>query len=187
MKNLYCTLTLFFISMIAFSQEVKLQIITKQNDTIKDYGISKSYSNSNTMVYELEGKLVVYNDNGDKKEFNPSEIKSFSFINNDKLVEFINIEDKVLGLIMYSNKLKLVKVIKHAYTPVNIYIILRPNNGKTSYMEAMGLSRLISKKVITREITDCPSVIEKVENSELRINGEEGVLEMVKYYESTCF
>jgi hypothetical protein len=54
-------------------------------------------------------------------------------------------------------------------------------------MEAMGLSRLISKKVITREITDCPTILEKVENKILKINGEEGVIELIKTYESDCF
>ena len=88
---------------------------------------------------------------------------------------------------MYSNKLQLLKVIKPGYTSINFYVIVRPNNGKISFMEAMGLGRLISKKVISREITDCTSVLEKVENKELKINGEIGVIELIKNYESSCF
>ncbi|MNT35069.1 hypothetical protein D3C72_1710820 [compost metagenome] len=103
------------------------------------------------------------------------------------ILNYENIENKGFALIMYSNKLKLLKYVKPGYTSVNIYIIKRPNNGKVSYMEAMGLSRLISKKVITREITDCQSTIDKVEKKELAIQGESGVLELVKDYETSCF
>ncbi|MBF4466406.1 hypothetical protein [Flavobacterium sp. LC2016-12] len=181
---------LFFIFLSAFksiAQKVNIQIITKNNDTIKDYKIDANYSFENTMVLDLENKLKVYDTNDKKKEFLPNELKSFNFMNADKHVEFISIEDKVFGLLMYSNKLKLLKVIKPGYTKVNFYVVIRPNNGKISYMEAMGLSRLISKKVITREISDCPVILEKVENKTLKINGEEGVIELVKTYESDCF
>lgn len=187
MKKQYYTFFLFFLVFNIFSQNIKLEIITKQNDTIKEFGLKSSYSFENSMVLDLQEKLVVFNVKGEKKVFSPSEVKSFSFTNDGKLVEFINIEDRLFGLLMYSNRLKLLKVIKPGYTTVNIYVIVRPNNGKISFMEAMGLSRLISKKVITREITDCPSVLEKVENKVLKINGEIGVVELIKDYESTCF
>ncbi|WP_310557684.1 hypothetical protein [Flavobacterium sp.] len=139
------------------------------------------------MVLDLQEKLVVFNLQGEKKVFSPNEIKSFRFTNDGKVVEFINLEDRLFGFLMYSNKLKLLKVIKPGYTAINFYVIVRPNNGKNSFIEAMGLGRLISKKVITREITDCPSVLEKVENKELKINGEIGVIELIKDYESSCF
>nr|WP_315148738.1 hypothetical protein [uncultured Flavobacterium sp.] len=187
MKKLYCTFFCFFLALEIFSQNVKLEIITKQNDTIREFGLKRSYSFENSMVLDLQEKLVVYNMQGEKKEFSSSEVKSFSFTNDGKIVEFINIEDRLFGLLMYSNRLRLLKVIKPGYTTVNIYVIVRPNNGKISFMEAMGLGRLISKKVITREITDCPSVLEKVENKELKINGEVGVIELIKDYESSCF
>ena len=187
MKKLYYTFFLLFLAFEIFSQNIELEIITKQHDTIKEFGLKESYSFENSMVLDLQEKLVVFNMQGKKKEFYPSEVKSFSFINDEKLVEFINIEDRLFGLLMYSNKLQLLKVIKPGYTSVNIYVIVRPNNGKISFLEAMGLGRLISKKVISREITDCPSVLEKVENKELKINGEIGVIELIKDYESSCF
>lgn len=187
MRKLYYTFFLFFLVFKISSQNVKVDIITKQNDTIKEFRLKNEYSFGNSMVLDIEKKLVVVNEKGEKKEFLPNEVKSFSFTLEDKRVEFVNIEDNVFGLLMYSNKLKLFKIIKPGYTTINIYVIVRPNNGKTSFMEAMGLSRLISKKVISREITDCPSVLEKIENKILKINGEEGVVELIKDYESSCF
>ncbi|TDD77047.1 hypothetical protein [Flavobacterium caseinilyticum] len=187
MKKLHYTLFLFFLVFKISSQNVQVDIITNQNDTIKEFRLKKDYLLENLMVLDLEKKLFVVNGKGEKKEFFPNEVKSFSFTRENKRFEFIAIDDNVFGLLLYSNKLKLLKVIKPGYTTVNFYVIVRPNNGKKSFMEAMGLGRLISKKVISREITDCPSVLEKVENKILKISGEEGVIELIKEYESSCF
>lgn len=187
MKKLHYTLFLFFLVFKISGQNVQVDIITRQNDTIKDFRLKKDYLFENLMVLDLEKKLVVVNAKGEKREFLPNEVKSFSFTRENKQVEFIAIDDNLFGLLMYSNKLKLLKVIKPGYTTVNFYVIVRPNNGKTSFMEAMGLGRLISKKVISREITDCPIILEKVENKILKISGEEGVIELIKEYESNCF
>lgn len=187
MKKTLCVLLVIFLTIQSKGQNVKVEIITKQNDTLKEYYLKRSYDFENSMVLHLQQKLVVYNEKREKIEFLPNQIQSFSFINNGTLAEFVNLRDELFGLIMYSNKLKLLKIIKPAYTTVNIYVVIRPNNGKTSFMEAMGLSRLISKKVITREITDCPDILEKVENKVLKIHGEEGVIELIKEYESACF
>jgi hypothetical protein len=187
MKKLHYTLFLFFLVFKISGQNVQVDIITRQNDTIKDFRLKKDYLFENLMVLDLEKKLVVVNAKGEKREFLPNEVKSFSFTRENKRVEFIAIDDNLFGLLMYSNKLKLLKVIKPGYTTVNFYVIVRPNNGKTSFMEAMGLGRLISKKVISREITDCPIILEKVENKILKISGEEGVIELIKEYESNCF
>lgn len=187
MRKLSFVLFIFLLSFKSFAQKVGIQIITKNNDTLKEYKIKANYSSENLMVLDLENKLQVYDANDKKKEFLPTEVKSFKFMNSDKQVEFVSIEEKVFGLLMYSNKLKLFKVIKPGYTTVNFYVIVRPNNGKVSFMEAMGLSRLISKKVISREITDCPVILEKVANKTLKINGEEGVIELIKAYEQDCF
>lgn len=187
MKHFYLVLFIFLSAFKSIAQKVNIQIITKSNDTIKDYKIDGNYSSENLMVLDLENKLKVYDASNKKKEFLPTELKSFAFTNDGKLVDFITIEDKVFGLLLYSNKLKLFKVIKPGHTAVNFYVVERPNNGKISYMEAMGLSRLISKKVITREMSDCPVVLEKVEKKILKINGQEGVIELVKSYEADCF
>jgi hypothetical protein len=187
MRKSNYTLFLFFLVFKISSQNVQVNIITKENDTLKEFRLKKDYLFETLMVLDLEKKLVVVNGKGEKREFFPNEVKSFSFTRENKRVEFIAIEDNLFGLLMYSNKLKLLKVIKPGYTSVNFYVIVRPNNGKKSFMEAMGLGRLISKKVISREITDCPSVLEKVENKILKISGEEGVIELIKDYESSCF
>ena len=54
-------------------------------------------------------------------------------------------------------------------------------------MEAMGLSRLISNKVVLREISDCPVTMNKIETDELKIKGEEGVVSLIKDYEENCY
>ena len=187
MRKLHYTLFLFFLVFKISSQNVQVNIITRQNDTIKEFRLKKDYLFDHLMVLDLEKKLVVVNAKGEKREFLPNEVKSFSFTRENKRVDFIGIDNNLFGLLMYSNKLKLLKVIKPGYTNINFYVIVRPNNGKTSFMEAMGLGRLISKKVISREITDCPIILEKVENKILKISGEEGVIELIKEYESSCF
>lgn len=171
----------------SFSQISNVEIITKQNDTLKNVNLKVNYFSKVELNYKLQEKLVVLDKDGNKKEFLPADVRSFSLKYNDNLLNYENVDDKGFALLMYTNKLKLLKYVKPGHTSVNIYIIIRPNNGKISYMEAMGLSRLISKKVITREITDCQSTIDKVEKKELSIHGEEGVIELVKDYEASCF
>ena len=53
-------------------------------------------------------------------------------------------------------------------------------------MEAKGLSRLISKKEITKSMSDCKSTLQKVDDNTLSVKGETGVLELVKDYEMNC-
>lgn len=171
----------------SFSQITNVQIITKENDTLKNVELKINYFSKVELNYKLQEKLIVLDKNGSKKELLPSDVSSFSLKYEDNILNYENVENKGFALIMYSNKLKLLKYVKPGYTSINIYIIKRPNNGKVSYMEAMGLSRLISKKVITREITDCQSTIAKVDNKELTIQGESGVIELVKDYETSCF
>jgi hypothetical protein len=171
----------------SFSQITNVEIITKENDTLKNVELKINYFSQVELNYKLQEKLVIIDKNGSKKELLPSDVSSFSLKYQGNILNYENVENKGFALIMYSNKLKLLKYIKPNYSAVRIYIIKRPNNGKISYMEAMGLSKLISKKVITREITDCPSTINKVESKELAIQGESGVLELIKDYEASCF
>jgi hypothetical protein len=49
-------------------------------------------------------------------------------------------------------------------------------------MEAMGFSQLISEKVITREMSDCPETVKRVQDEILKVHGEKGVIELVKDY-----
>ena len=171
----------------SISQVTDLKIITKQNDTLKNVEFKMNFFSKVELNYKLQEKLIILDSGGNKKELLPSEVISFSYNYDDKKYNYENIEDKFFAQPLYKNKLKLYRFIKSGYTSVNFYIIVRPNNAKTSYMEAMGLSRLISKKVISREITDCPTTISKVESKELRISGEEGVIELIKDYETNCF
>ncbi|WP_264566677.1 hypothetical protein [Flavobacterium sp. N3904] len=171
----------------SFSQITNIEIITKENDTLKNVELKVNYLSKVELNYKLQEKLIVLDKNGNKKVLLPSDVSSFSLKYEDNILNYENVENEGFALVMYSNKLKLLRYIKPNYSAIRIYIIKRPNNGKVSYMEAMGLSRLISKKVIAREITDCPSTIYKVESKELAIQGEAGVLELIKDYEASCF
>lgn len=184
--NKFLLLAVFF-SIKIFSQSTRVEVITKENDTLRNYYLNANYDFENIMVLDLEDKLKVKEANGKKKEFFPNELKSFSFLREGKKVVFVNLEDKAFGLEMYSNKLKLYKLIIGGYTPINVYVIVRPNGGKISYMKAMGFPRLITKKVILQEISDCSAVTEKVEKNELKVRTEKGVIELVQSYESSCF
>jgi hypothetical protein len=187
MKKLIITILFILGINKTFSQISNVNIVTKQNDTLKNVVLKINYFSKVELNHKLQEKLVVLDKNGNKKELLPSDVTSFSLKYNNETLNYENVDNNLFALIMYSNKLKLLKYIKRGYTSINIYIIKRPNDGKISYMEAMGLSRLISKKVINREITDCQSTIDKVDNKELKIHGESGVLELIKDYELSCF
>ena len=183
-KNIFF-LILIFGAIPAFGQNAYAKIITNQNDTINV--TIKLNSLWTPDIKSFQEKLVTVENDGTKKEYLPADIKSYRVKYYDKVIEYESIDGKFFGELMYSNRLKLLKFIKLGYTNINFYIIKKPNNGKTLYMEAMGLSRLISKKTILREITDCQPTINKVETNELKINGEKGVIELVKDYEENCF
>lgn len=185
MKKIYIIILLIFASK-SFSQIFNVEIVTKQHDTLRNVNLKVNYLSKVELNYKLQEKLVVLDKDGNKKTYLPTDVISFrlKFEGTDLFYE--SIEGKLFAQPMYANKLKLYKFIKQAYTSVNYYIVVRPN-GKVSYMEAMGLSRLISKKVISRELADCKSTIDKVENKELRIQGELGVIELIKDYEQSCF
>ena len=171
---------------LSYTQISQLKIITKQNDTIKDIGFKRRDLGNPTKNYKLQDEIVYLNKKMETIKMLPSEVKSFSFKYGDETVTYESKDDKIFALVMYSNKIKLLRFQKRAYTPVDIYVIERPN-GKTSFLEAMGLSRRISLKVIKRELSDCPTTIEKVKNDILKIHGEPGILELVQDYEKNCY
>ncbi|MEL1247173.1 hypothetical protein [Flavobacterium helocola] len=176
-----------FLAFYSYGQSSKLEIVTKNNDTLREYKLRREFSIENKLVLDVEEKLTVRDSKGDLKEFLPKDVKFFTFYRDGKLVRFDNIEDKVFGLLMYSNKLKLYKTIIPSYTPVNVYIIARPNNTRISYMEATGFSRLISNNVVLREISDCQITSNKIKNDELKIKGEKGVIQLIIDYELNCY
>ena len=172
-----------FIMVQTYSQVKVTEIITKQNDTIKSAEIRNSYMLKPDLMMSLQQKLVISDKNGEKKEYLPNEIKSFILNFDEESIQYENVDDKGFAQLLYADKLRLLKINTRNYL---VFIIKRPNNGKTSFMEAMGLSRLISLKVITRELGDCPDIIKKVDEKTLKVHGIEGVIELAKDYEANC-
>ena len=177
---------LLITSNLCSSQFSKLEIVTKKGDTIRNIAIKNQNIGNPTKNYKLQNELVYVNIKRETFKLTPAEVKSFSFMYGDELVNYESKEDKIFALVMYTNRLRLLRFQKPAYTPVDIYVVERPN-GKTSFLEAMGLSRRISLKVITREMSDCPTTISNVENDILKIHGEPGILELVQDYEKNCY
>ncbi|WP_445452670.1 hypothetical protein [Flavobacterium sp. 25HG05S-40] len=187
MKNVFLPILCLFTIAQTYSQARATEIITKQNDTIKSAIIKNRYTFNNELLMSLQEKLVILDKNGVKKEYFPNELKSFRLQYESDSgqieIQYENIDDRMFGQLMYAEKLRLLKVNTRNYF---VFIIKRPNDGKTSYMEAMGLSRLISLKVISREMADCPDIIKKVDEKVLKVHGEAGVIELAKDYESNC-
>ena len=173
------------ISNLCISQISQLRIITKQNDTISG-AFKHRYIMNPAKSYEFQDEILVLNRKLETVKMLPSQVKSFSFKWGEEVVTYESRDEKIFALVMYSNKLKLLRFSKRGYTSVDIYVIERPN-GKISFLEAMGLSRRISLKVIKREMPDCPNTIENVKNDILKIQGEPGILELVKDYETNCY
>ena len=186
MKKIILILCVMLSITQANAQNVFGKIVTTQNDTLNVKVITNKTSKIG-FAQSIQTKIVVIGEDNLKKEYTPSEIKSIQVKLNNELIEFESVDDILFAELMYNNKLKLLKFIKKGYTSINIYIIKRPNSGKTSYMEAMGLSRLISNKVVLREISDCPVTMNKIETDELKIKGEEGVVSLIKDYEENCY
>ena len=177
---------LLIASNLSISQISQLEIITKENDTINDIVFKRRDLDNPTRNYKLQDEIVYLNRKMETIKLLPSQVNSFSFKYGEQLVRYESKDDKIFALVLYENKLKLLRFLQRAYTPVDIYVVER-QNGKTSFLEAMGLSRRISLKVIKREFPDCPYTISKVENDILKIQGEEGVLELIQDYEKSCY
>ena len=179
----FLTLVLVFFGFCkSFSQIKNVEIITKKNDTIKGVELKMGHISKINLEVLLQEKIVYLDKTGSKIKLLPTDVNSFSFNFENEVLRFENIQDKAFALEMYSNKLKLFKFITRAF---NIYII-KKSNGEVIYMEAKGLSRLISKKEITKAMPDCQSTLQKVEDKTLSVQGEAGVIELVKDYEMNC-
>ena len=94
-------LVVLFTAFNSYGQSAKLEIVTKNNDTLREYKMRREYSFENNMVLDIEEELKVKDSNGDLKVFLPKDLKFFTFYRDGKLVRFDNIEDKVFGLLMY--------------------------------------------------------------------------------------
>lgn len=173
---------ILFVFNTSFSQIKNVEIVTKKNDTIKNVELKMGYISKINLEVLLQEKIVYINETGVKIKLLPIDVNSFSFTFEDEILRFENIQDRGFALEMYSNKLKLFKLITPAF---NVYII-KKTDGKVIYMEAKGLSRLISKKEIGKELAGCEITLQKVEDNTLSIKGEAGVVELVKDYEMNC-
>lgn len=184
----YIIIAIFIVGTnFCFSQITKLEIVTIKNDTIKDIAFKRRDLYDPRLHYKLQDEIVYLNRKLESLKLQPSEVKSFNFKYGEEIVRYESMEGKLFALVMYSNKLRLLRYLHRAYTPVDIYVIQRPNGGKTSFLEAKGLSRRIALPEIKRGITDCPQTIEKVENDILKIHGEAGVVELIQDYELSCY
>lgn len=166
----------------SFSQINNVAIVTKKNDTIKNVKLKMGHITKTNLEVLLQAKITYLDHEGSKITLVPADVNSFSYTYNDEVFQFENIQDKGFALLMYSNKLKLFKLITSAF---NVYIIKKPD-GSVIYMEAKGLSRLISKKEIKTELANCEITLQKVEDNTLTVQGEAGVIELVKDYEMNC-
>jgi|JI7StandDraft_1071085.scaffolds.fasta_scaffold92607_2 hypothetical protein len=166
----------------AYSQRITYAVTT-QNDTITNLTLKNEGLFKGSLLMSLQEKLTVTNKQGITKSYLPNELKSFMLYYEGEKLQFESIDNKVFGVLMYVNKVKLVKINTRNYF---IYAFTRPNSGKTSYMEGKGLSRRITLNEIKKEMADCPITIKKVEDDVLKVHGEEGVIELVKDYESNC-
>jgi hypothetical protein len=182
MKKIF-TLILFLLINNVFAQIRGAEIVTKQGDTLKNITLRMSEFSRITLVRQLQESIVYVDKGGNKKKLLPGDVSAFKVNYSGEVMKFENIEDRGFAQEMYSNKVKLFRVVNPS---VNIYIIKKPD-GKVSYMEAMGFSQLISEKVITREMSDCPETVKRVQDEILKVHGEKGVIELVKDYETTCF
>lgn len=178
-------LTIAFIYAIVFQSHAQRigYVVTAKNDTISKLTLKTTGLFKASLLMKLQEKLIVENEKGIEKTYFPSDLKSFMLYYNGEKIQFESIDNKVFGVLMYENKIKLVSINTPNYY---IYAFTRPNNGKTSYMEGKGLSRRITLNVIKREMGDCPETIKKVEDDILKVHYEEGVIELVKDYEANC-
>lgn len=182
MKKLLLLNLIVTVINFSYSQRITFAITT-QNDTITNLTLKNENLFKGGLLMSLQEKLIVVNKQGVTKTYLPSELKSFMLYYEGEKYQYESIDNRVFGILMYVNKVKLVKINTRNYF---IYAFTRPNNGKTSYMEGKGLSRRITVNEIKKEMEDCPTTIKKVEDDVLKVHGEEGVIELVKDYESNC-
>lgn len=183
MKKIFLLFVFALLAMQSYSQPRLTYLVTKKNDTISRVTLKMNYTFKNDLLIKLQEKLVVQDAKGITTTYLPEDVKSFTLYYDGEKIQYESVENKTFAILMYADKLRLLKINTRNYF---VFIIERPNDGRISYMEAMGLSRLISEKVITRELGDCPDIIQKVNDKVLKVHGMEGVIELAKYYEANC-
>ncbi|WP_343617702.1 hypothetical protein [Flavobacterium sp.] len=185
------TIILFFLLTFcntSFSQKYFGQIVTTKNDTLSvEIKLDASSFNVNRLIY-LQDKISVI-ENGVTKTYLPKDLKSFKIKLEKEVVPFESVDESSFAQILYSNKIKLYKVlnkISHSHI-IRLYIIKKANDNNYYKMPAMGLSRLITKDAMLPAIEDCKVSYEKIKNDEIKIKDEKILVEFIKDYEHNCF
>lgn len=172
---------------ITFSQKYFGQIVTAKNDTLNvEIKLDASSFNVNRLIY-LQDKITVI-ENGATKTYLPKDLKSFKIRLEKEIVPFESVDETTFAQILYSNKIKLYKVlnkISHSHI-IRIYVIKKADKNYTK-VPAMGLSRLITKNDMLPAIEDCKTSYDKINNDEIKIKNEEVLIEFIKDYEINCF
>jgi len=172
---------------ITFGQKYFGQIVTAKNDTLNvEIKLDASSFNVNRLIY-LQDKITVI-ENGATKTYLPKDLKSFKIRLEKEIVPFESVDETTFAQILYSNKIKLYKVlnkISHSHI-IRIYVIKKADKNYTK-VPAMGLSRLITKNDMLPAIEDCKTSYDKINNDEIKIKNEEVLIEFIKDYEINCF
>lgn len=118
----------------------------------------------------------------------PKDLKSFKIRLEKEIIPFESVDETAFAQILYSNKIKLYKVlnkISHSHI-IRIYVIKKADKNYVK-IPAMGLSRLITKNDMLPAIEDCKTSYDKINNDEIKIKDEEVLIEFIKDYETNCF
>ena len=191
MKSTKIITTLFFLALynISFGQKYYGQIITPKNDTLNvEIKLDASSFNVNRLIY-LQDKISVVKKDGVTLTYLPKDLKSFKIKLEKETVFFESVDESSFAQILYSNKIKLYKILNKISNShiIRLYVIKKPNNKDYYKMPAMGLSRLITKDAILPVIEDCKISYEKIKKDEIKIKDEKILVEFIKDYENTCF
>lgn len=168
--------------------QFKGTLITKENDTLQVRIKFEADLLDVNKLMSLQDGIITYRNN-EKKTYLPEDLKSFTIDINYQLVTFDNINDSCFAERLYSNKVRLNKFIKKISQSLTMryYTIKRPNKPIETVIPAKGLSNLITKNALLKEIGDCQISYDKISNDEFKIKDEEHLIEFVKDFEKNCY
>lgn len=188
LKSLLTFLLLSFYTITIGQTKYKGEIVNLNNETLPVEIILNASSFNVNRLIELEDKITVIQ-NGTKAEYLPKDLKTFKIELEKETITFESVEESVFAQVLYSNKIKLYKLLKrisHGHI-VRFYLVKKPNITEMAQMPAMGLSRLITKDAMLPVIEDCKISYDKIKNDEIKIKDEKILVDFIKDYESNCF
>lgn len=176
----------FFVNEI-YSQKYNGYVITVNNDTIKTkIEFTRGAFDVNRLRF-LQDKVVTYKDN-QKRIYLPYELLSFQIELDYQLITFDNIDDTTFGQRLYSNNVRLNKLVYvTGGTIFTYYMIKRPNSDIVNRFQALGLRNLVSKKTMLKEMWDCKISYDIIKNNEMRIKDEQALIDFVIDFEKNCY